>query len=93
MTVLAKIKAVRLTVVQQPGLIPTQERPPAITVGVEGFEFWSTAIEKQVNSISVSSADITVDDAQVEWFFKYIVRQKYFFWICCSLTTEYRIIE
>lgn len=79
MTVLAKIKAVRLTVVQQPGLIPTQERPPAITVGVEGFEFWSTAIEKQVNSISVSSADITVDDAQVEWFFKYIVRQKYFF--------------
>ncbi|KAL3233483.1 Protein CSF1 [Nakaseomyces bracarensis] len=79
MTVLSKVKAVRLTVGQQPAHEISHERPPAVSVGVEGFEFWVSAQDKQVNSISVVSTDITVDDSQIEWLFKYTVRQKFFF--------------
>lgn len=71
MTFLSKLRSIRATIFE--GI---QERPPAVSLAIEGWEAWSSKAEKDVTSFSVLSNDITVDESQLDWVTKYVNGQK-----------------
>ena len=75
LTVLNKIRSVRGTVNQTAANSKNEERPPALSLVIEGWEIWSSTVEDQVNSLNILSTDITVDEAQLEWLFGYFDNQ------------------
>ncbi|CAI5206341.1 ANM_HP_G0018910.mRNA.1.CDS.1 [Saccharomyces cerevisiae] len=68
---LAKVKTVRVTVNQKKNPDLSEDRPPALSLGIEGFEVWSSTEDRQVNSLNLTSSDITIDESQMEWLFEY----------------------
>lgn len=71
MTVLSKLRSIRATVFE--GI---QERPPAVSLAIEGWEAWCCKGKRDVASFNVLSTDITVDESQLEWMASFIMEQK-----------------
>lgn len=74
-TLFIKSKSVRLTISEKYHLGLDEERPPALSLVLEGAEAWSATIQDQTNSINITSTDFTVDESQVEWLFEFFNSQ------------------
>ncbi|CCD23233.1 Csf1p NDAI_0B01980 [Naumovozyma dairenensis CBS 421] len=74
-TFLNKIRSVRATINEASSVGKADERPPALSLVIEGSEIWSCITNAQVNSLNILSADITIDEAQIDWLFQYIDKQ------------------
>lgn len=75
-TTLLKLKSIRATINGKYDGDIKEELPPALSFMIEDLSFWSTTVDKQVNSIDVGSADITVDETQMVWLFTFFGIQK-----------------
>lgn len=73
---LSKLRSVRATVFDRSITEGVEERPPALSLAVEGWEAYSWMREKIVGSVSLLSTDITVDESQLEWLSVYIAEQR-----------------
>ncbi|CCF56569.1 hypothetical protein KAFR_0B02720 [Kazachstania africana CBS 2517] len=74
-TMLAKTRSIRASISEEGSTKNEKERPPALSLVVEGCELWSATAEKQVNSIDTISTDITIDESQLEWLFLFVNEQ------------------
>ncbi|EJS42729.1 csf1p [Saccharomyces arboricola H-6] len=68
---LAQVKTIRVTINQKKNPELPEDRPPALSLGLEGFEVWSSTQDRQVSSLNLTSSDITIDESQMEWLFEY----------------------
>lgn len=78
LTLLMKSKSVRITINERDTKVLEEERPPALSLVMEGAEAWSTTTEDQTNSVKITSIDFTVDESQVEWLFEFFSVQDKF---------------
>ena len=78
LTLLMKSKSIRITISEHDSRTVEEERPPALSLVMEGAEAWSTTDEDQTNSIKITSTDFTVDESQVEWLFEFFSIQDKF---------------
>ena len=78
LVLLMKSKSVRITISETGEKELENERPPALSLVLEGAEAWSTTNEDQMNSVKVASTDFTVDESQVEWLFEFFSIQDKF---------------
>ena len=72
---LIKSKSVRVSISDSffPG--SKEERPPALAVVIEGIEAWSSSTDKEVDSVSIVSTDITLDTVQEDWLAQFFADQ------------------
>lgn len=75
-TTLSKLRSIRATIFDRSITEGVEERPPALSLAIEGWEAYSSMREKFVGSISLLSTDITVDESQLEWLSIYIAKQR-----------------
>ncbi|EDO15040.1 hypothetical protein Kpol_392p7 [Vanderwaltozyma polyspora DSM 70294] len=79
-TILSKLKSLRCSFSETQYEEIEYERPPALSLTVEGLEVWSCTNTAQSNSINILSTDITVDGSQTSWLIKYLNKQVEFFY-------------
>lgn len=75
-TILSKLRSIRATVLDRSVPSSGEERPPALSLAIEGWEAWSSMGDKQVNVLSVLSTDVTADESQLEWISHYVNEQR-----------------
>ncbi|QLQ82433.1 hypothetical protein HG537_0H01950 [Torulaspora globosa] len=72
---LSKLRSLRATVFDRSITEGVEERPPALSLAIEGWEAFSSKTDSLVCSISSLSTDITVDESQLEWLALYVSEQ------------------
>ncbi|CCH61496.1 hypothetical protein TBLA_0E04420 [Henningerozyma blattae CBS 6284] len=72
--ILSRFLSLRASINEKKVLEDFDERPPALSLALEGWEGWSSTASSQVNSLNISSTDITVDESQIEWLIDYLNR-------------------
>lgn len=72
---LSKLRSLRATVFDRGITEGVEERPPALSLAIEGWEAFSSKTDYLLCSISSLSTDITVDESQLEWLGLYLSQQ------------------
>lgn len=69
---LSKLRSLRATVFDRSITEGTEERPPALSLAMEGWEAYSSKRDSLVCVVSLLSTDVTVDESQLEWLALYV---------------------
>lgn len=75
-SMLSKLRSIRATVFDRSITEGVEERPPALSLAVEGWEAYCSIEEKLVGSVNLLSTDITLDESQLGWLSTYIAEQR-----------------
>ncbi|QLL32026.1 hypothetical protein HG536_0C01940 [Torulaspora globosa] len=73
--ILSKLRSLRATVFDRGFTEGVEERPPALSLAIEGWEAFSSKTDSVFCSISSLSTDVTVDESQLEWLVLYVSEQ------------------
>lgn len=76
MCTLSKLRSLRATVFDRSITEGAEERPPALSLAVEGWEAYSSKRDSLVWVVSLLSTDVTVDESQLKWLVLYVSEQK-----------------